>query len=206
MTRRRYLRIVFLATLAICSLSMLAGDTGANVHNGYDERDASWTAWRTPDRDAVNCLYILLKCAGDHSSYQGMLETFGGDRRRSLLEIRNVANTLGLDASVYRCTPDSLRCLNSPAIVHMEAAGAKGGSFAVVLPTHNESAVNYIDGYTTVMDTAAMDEFQRHWDGFILILEHEGVAARWVWAMCLCLVYVLIRLVVLPHCIVLRPR
>ena len=175
-----------IAALAICgSCYFVFGseDEAANVRNKYDYRDGSWKAWRTPQRDAVNTLYLLLKHSGIDCSYKDVHDVFGGDeRRRNLVEIRDAARRLGLNVSVYRCTLVSLDSVRVPIIAHTEGMGSDGGGFCVVLPIRNKSELHVIGGYTTRLGSVNADSFRRDWDGFILKPEHESIRLHWVLA------------------------
>lgn len=164
----------------------LGGENGGRVSNRYDLRDGSWRPWRIPERDAVNALYILMRCLNRGCNLHDVREALGAeDRRRNLLQLRDSAHILGVAASVYRCSPATLASLEVPVIAHLEGVGADPGGFCVVLPTRDRSGLTVIDADTAQIFSVKEDDFLHAWDGTVLVPEEPGLSYYWLVPACL---------------------
>jgi hypothetical protein len=169
---------------SIGTCSVIEGDDAVHV-NRY-QRNGSWEAWRTPDRDAVNCLYMLAKQCGLDCTYQDARKAFANDNpKRSLLNIRDASRALGLDASIYRCSSESLPSLRTPVIAHIEGSSSSEGTFSILLPYLRNSDPTLINGATTQLVSVNADKLLRTWDGCILKPEFHGGRGYKVSAACL---------------------
>jgi peptidase C39-like protein len=165
--------------------SALATETAPAVHNPYDFRDGTWRAWRGPERDAVNALYFLLRFCGSDGTYQDVQEALGGDdRKRSMLELRDAARDLGVEAAVYRGSPASLDSLRVPVVAHIEGVEFGSGGFSVILPNRNGDELIVVDGQTAQFTSVKQDELRRAWNGVMLVPTTESLPYYWMFAAC----------------------
>ena len=178
---------MIIAALAVASPGncVFGGENAPGVDNKYDSRDGSWKAWRIPERDAINDLYILLQCCGIDHTYQEVVGAFGGDeRKRNLLEIRDAARALGMKVSIYRCTVPLLLSFKVPVIVHLTAIGSGSGGVFVVLPFRDKTGVAMIDGATGRLISVIEDDLRRAWDGVVVVPEKESLGYYWTLSAC----------------------
>jgi hypothetical protein len=160
-------------TACLSSDEVLSGQDMGRI-NEYDHSDGSWTAWRSPRCDAINCLYLVARQSGVDCTYQDVQNALRGDEKKSLLDIREAAHALGLNASIYHCSSATLASLNVPVIAHMEGTSRSDGHFGVILPSLGNSDPAVIDGYSAQLATIPADKLLRTCDGYILKPEPKG--------------------------------
>jgi hypothetical protein len=125
-------------------------------------------AWRKQDHDGANCLYLFLALSGrkvDYAEVTAALEATG--RGRSLAGLREAAQRLGLNASIYRWGPSQLVHSRCPVIAHLDSYDGQGGSFVLVFKSF-ETHCDTVNGANATLQELRAEDFRRVWSGYVL--------------------------------------
>lgn len=141
--------------------------------------------WRNASHDAENCLYLLLRRHHRRAGYNRIVAALGASGgRHSLLELKRVAESQGLSASVCRLSPGSLSAANLPAIVHLERGGVEQGEFVLLLGWDANEIV-FVPGAWVTIERLRRDDFCRAWTGYALVADECSGRSPIVLAACL---------------------
>jgi hypothetical protein len=126
--------------------------------------------WRRPDYDAINCLFLQLRCLGYTATYQDYLAAVNKNivqRRPSLASLTLEADRLGYKLLPVQLTMSELESLQTPALVHLESTDEASGHFACVVRCSAKDVI-LIDGAKATRETLSRDSFRRQWTGYVL--------------------------------------
>jgi hypothetical protein len=138
-------------------------------HSGSD-------IWRSPDRDAVNSLYMLLALPNPDIAipYECIVAEFIAETApHSLASLRNVASRLGREVQAIHVRDWEKAVSIVPAVVHLEDPRA-GGRFVLVYQISKD--VLFVDSGLAVVRRMGIDEFRLKWSGHACILADVGDA------------------------------
>jgi Peptidase C39 family len=139
--------------------------------------------WRVPERDGVNCLYLFLHMSGQPVEYPSIQRALRKEGAYSLLDLRDAARRLGVNASVRKWNPETLWHSRVPVVAYVERLqGGRAGSFVLFLGGE-EDTCSYIDSATAVIMQVPADNFRRGWTGYVLVpgpsKEAWGASVSW---------------------------
>lgn len=156
-----------------------ADTSGQSAPAGAKGNGDSSGIWRTPQHDAVNCLYLLLRLSDRQIEYTDVKESLrASEGQVSFAELRDAAGSLGQATELYQCGPDDLAGDRLPVISLIENPTGRGGVF-VLLIGFDGSQWHYINGATATIEEMPIDDFRRHWSGCFLARRSGGN----MWAM-----------------------
>lgn len=139
-------------------------------------------------------LYSYLRVTGRDVSYQHLCEVAAvSPRGNSLLELRQIADRLGVNLEIrYESTDDFTRVTRSAVIAHLrngelregdDSRSVTDGHFVTVLPASlwsNPDEIEAIDGTHGLLDVYSTGRFSGLWTGYYLI-EPDSLWARLEW-------------------------
>ncbi|WP_417393243.1 cysteine peptidase family C39 domain-containing protein [Gimesia sp.] len=154
-----YYIIAIYFTLALFSVNQTTGNQDINVNN---------VVWRSERVCGVNSLYFLLTLSGHKADYLKLQDNLLKEKLVSLEDIRKSAESHGMPVCVTVLTPEELRSLATPVIVHLDnvdISGSTQGHYVVIFETDVEG-VHYLDGTTAESFHISWREFERAWSGY----------------------------------------
>jgi len=140
--------------------------------DGPQVKSLDWAAhYRTPENDAVNCLYLQLRLLGYTGSYAAFREQLPDEPRSlSLVSLANLSRELGFRLMPVKMTVSELAQARTPVIVHFEESEIGSGRFLLFLGMgKSETTVVLIDGAYLTFAEMPRDQFRRKWTGYALI-------------------------------------
>jgi hypothetical protein len=139
--------------------------------------------WRSGRVCGANCLYLVLRSRDikvDYCELQGRLlkEQFA-----SLYDLRDVARQYGIELMLSKLTPNDLRKVPVPAILHLESVTPTGElrrHFITVLALVGkaEESVVYLDGTTAEIVKRSTQSVLKDWTGFVAYV-NEATLFNW---------------------------
>ncbi len=125
--------------------------------------------YRTPENDAVNCLYLQLRLLGYTESYEAFREQLPDEPRfLSLESLADLGRKLGFRLVPVKMTVSELVKAKLPVIVHFEESGIGSGRFLLFLGM-DETRVDVIDGSYVTFEQMSCSRFRRNWSGYALV-------------------------------------
>jgi len=124
--------------------------------------------WRTQEQDGANCLYLFLSLAGrkvDYADVTTALEATG--RGKSLIGLRDAAQRLGLDVTIYHWGPGQLIHAPTPVIAHLDSYNGVGGSFVLIVQDFNTHC-DTVNGANATLQELGAEDFRHLWSGYVL--------------------------------------
>lgn len=124
--------------------------------------------WRSERCCALNSLYMLLRLESIKCDYLTLRDSLLKEDLSSLEDIRRAASDLGVTLRVVHATPEELRTINGPVLVHFETVTLRGnnaGHFGIVTEIADHH-VAFLDGTTAEPMEMSISEFERHWSGY----------------------------------------
>lgn len=138
--------------------------------------------YRRSGNDAANSLYIMSCLNGQRVRYDDSLGALGrSGHPTSLVDLRDAARHVGLQAVLYKCSIEDLAVLRAPFVAHLESNGVGTGSFVVLVRINKDHSVYAIDAGTLMTLQLSGDDFRRQWSGYVLAC----VASPRTWPMLL---------------------
>lgn len=129
--------------------------------------------WRVANQCAVNALYVMVRLHGRDARYEDLEATLPVSLQgNSLSEIRDCAARFDLKTRIVQRTPEDLRQLPLPVLVHFEEEKAVTGHYVVVTAVGPER-VEHIDGTTGIIRVLPLHEFSKEWSGYALVVEEQ---------------------------------
>jgi ABC-type bacteriocin/lantibiotic exporter with double-glycine peptidase domain len=125
-----------------------------------------------PERDAPNCLYLLLRVYGKEVSYHDVAQCFPTGRGATLLGLKQAAEKFGLSVRMVRPTMGKDLYDRLPAIAVMDIAGT-GESTFVLLHYFNKENADFISGGPVRYERVSTDDFRRSWSGVALVVDES---------------------------------
>ena len=133
-----------------------------------------------------NCLYLLLRAHGYERDYADLLDLDVTQRGTNLIQLRRKAEDLDVRTEIRRMSPEDLRDIESPIIVHLDGFMGdmtRSGHFMLVTSYDTEQdVVTAFDGTTTKVVTMHADQFVRSWTGNALVVAESMKVASLLWA------------------------
>lgn len=138
--------------------------------------------YRTPENDAVNCLYFQLRLLGYTESYEAYRGQLPDEPQSLSLEsLANLGRKLGFRLVPVKMTVSELAKVGAPVIVHFEESGIGNGRFLLFLGMDKtETSVALIEGAYALREEMARDEFRRKWTSYALIARPAIAWKQWV--------------------------
>lgn len=141
----------------------------AEAGNASTDAQAGEVTWRTPENDARNCLYLLLRLHGLPVSYERLAAALPTtDQGVTLTELRDAARRFGLNLRIAKRTPAGLRGDRLPAIAHLDDGSPDEPGRYVLLLSCGDEQCRYVAGGHVTYRTVSTDEFRRSWGRFVL--------------------------------------
>ena len=175
-TRRRGFVILSGALLG----SLLVGighhlDHGALV--SADERSSpvspdDLSAWRSPEHDGVNSLFLFWKLHGISADYQTLRAAL--KERPSLTDLKTQSIDQGLPCAIVKpvmTSAESIKELQLPAIVLLDNGRGRQSGFHVVYCITEQQQVRMASGSEMTWNQVSLDDFLRHWTGHMLVTD-----------------------------------
>jgi hypothetical protein len=124
--------------------------------------------WRTTSHEGANCLYLLLLLSGRKADYGDVTAAIHAtNSENSLAGLREAAQRLGLDTTVYRWQPHELAHAPCPVIAFVDNYDGEGGYFALIFQTTDANCSLVTGPNATFVDLRAED-FRQVWSGYVL--------------------------------------
>jgi len=146
-----------------------------------DEPDVA-EAWRIGDGDACLAVYLTGRLVGgsrDYETFRAAWKRNHSDRRVTVAELCEELGRLGLRSVPVQLTPDELRRLPPPVIVHLDGLQSMRSRYAIVLGYQASGGWELLECSNAMYVTAPEDEFRRAWTGAAIVLRPQAV--RWGW-------------------------
>jgi hypothetical protein len=135
-----------------------------------DNHQVESKVWRETSRCGVNSMYLALKLLHRQVSYDAIEERMPiKENGTRLTDMRNCAESFGIDAQIVHATPATLQKCWLPAVAHCEEEQHITGHYVVVVRAAPDE-VDIIDGTTGILHTVSMVEFGKEWSGYLLLL------------------------------------
>jgi predicted double-glycine peptidase len=127
--------------------------------------------YRTPENDAVNCLYVQLRLLGYAETYQAFCERLSVETQPfSLASLASQSRALGFPLVPVKMTISELAQVRAPAIVHFEEIGVSKGNFHLFLGAAEDgTSCLLIHGTHVTREWMPRDRFRRGWTGYALV-------------------------------------
>lgn len=123
--------------------------------------------WRTRERQAVNCLYMFLRCHDVGIDYEALRTSVEKKANgMHLADLKVVAEDCGFPVQVRQCKPDELGDQPLPLLVLMEH-GNDPCDYAVLI-SQTTDGCTLITGHGTYQELTA-DRFRRYWTGYAIV-------------------------------------
>jgi Peptidase C39 family len=169
------------ATIVFGTWVLLGQAAGASAQPLGRQQETDRAAYcRTPENDAVNCLYLQLRLLGYAESYEDFRKQLPDDPRSwSLQSLANQGRKLGFRLVPVKLTVSELAKAGAPVIVHFEEEGIGSGRFHLLLWMDN-TWVALIDGSYVTHAEMSRDQFRRNWTGYALIAHPPTPWSLWV--------------------------
>jgi len=166
-TQRPRIRGVLAMSVAFCASGFNSPRLAACAPQAARLQPPS--VWRAPERDGINCLYVLSHIARRDLAYEGLVSATRGRRsaRMDIAEVRDIAGGVGLPLTISRRSPHELTDEILPVIAHGDNPEVGYGTF-VILIARSGSYWLLIRGDTVGIEKVSMDDFRRNWSGFVL--------------------------------------
>jgi hypothetical protein len=135
------------------------------------QKDTDGSTWcRTPENDAINCLYLQLLLLGYTESYETFRQKVRGEPRSfNLKSLAELGRELGFRLTPVTTSVSELAQAGMPAIVHLEEHGSGTGRFLLFLwADKDETTIAVIDGSDVKFAQMPRDRFRRNWTGYAL--------------------------------------
>lgn len=136
-------------------------------------------AARTKVECGRNALYMHLRLTGRQPDYDAVTRaTPIGPQGTSLLELRDAARRLGVDAAAVTMTREQLIAAPKPVVVYFQQSPfttqdeLPTGHYVVVVGT-TDTQVQSLDGSTGRLRTNTWHRFETRWNGYVLT-ENSG--------------------------------
>lgn len=125
--------------------------------------------WRSARHAGINSLICFLKIHGHELPASGFMESENGDGLpQNVAEIVAVANSKGYTLAARSISPEDLKTLPLPAIVHMDGDDTSSGFLNVLLQVDAQRVI-YMDGATAIISTQNREAFLRAWSGVVIV-------------------------------------
>lgn len=124
--------------------------------------------WRNEAHAGVNSLFLYLRtldrpvCYSALNDQQGKLPT-------SVAEILALSRRIGFPCVARRITPDDLKSMQLPVIVHVDGDDPSKGDFLVV--THIEDRVQFFECSSLMLAELSRESFLRQWNGVVIFAD-----------------------------------
>jgi ABC-type bacteriocin/lantibiotic exporter with double-glycine peptidase domain len=126
---------------------------------------------RTPQNDALNCLYLQLRLLGYRETYEAFREKVAAEPGSlTLHSLATIGRQLGFRLAPVRINVTELANAGAPVIVHLEEGRLGSGRFALVLGMDKEqTSVGLVDGSRVTREEIPLVQFRRYWTGYALL-------------------------------------
>lgn len=136
---------------------------------GADHAWADEALWRHPKRDGLNCLFVMLRCAGMSMAYNDFCGAVGTAPTAKIDDMVSACEQLGYKASARLMALDDLDRCAFPPICHLEASTGAGRYALYVGQTERQYLI--FDGGPALVIPISHDEFRRQWTGVALVTD-----------------------------------
>jgi hypothetical protein len=151
------------------SASVKGADNLSSAVSTNPDKPGLEETWRDANHGGFNALYFFLKVYGDSRPYNECLMKMQNDRLpQTLSDMLAAAESLGHPLQAIYASPEQLKTLNLPVIVHVEGDTAANGYFFVILQDQGQRVV-YLDGPSAAVYTMDKELFLRRWSGVAVI-------------------------------------
>lgn len=170
----RFLFVVSSMCLVAAAVSSKAG-TGLSALSSQGEAGH----WREVNYCGVNCAYTWLRMASFDVDYEDCCRGIGINQMgSSLLSMKNFLQSKGLSCQVIKGGPQSLTAVACPYIAHFETELNPTGHFVLVLG-RNANQMEFVDGMNATYHAIPVQDFLRHWSGYLLVERSPNPLAHW---------------------------
>jgi ABC-type bacteriocin/lantibiotic exporter with double-glycine peptidase domain len=161
--------------LAVLILCLISAPSSADP-NIAEALPSSNKMWRTPERDSINCLYLILRLYGRETSNEKLESVLSDPSHVSLLSLAKTAESFGLPMDLQRVAPSDLASLPCPMIAYIYDIRQQGGRFEILyhVPQGRGEKFGAIDTGLVRLHEISEDEFRRTWSGLALIPARTG--------------------------------
>ena len=132
--------------------------------------------------DGVNCLFLLSRLLDKDVRHDHLRQLLAPARERtSFWCLVDVARRVGLHAQLVKCRPEDLREVELPAIAFMENERGAGGKYVLLFGSPAQTAddvYRVVEGGTLFMRDCTIDDFRRHWSGYLLVPNKQHAPAH----------------------------
>jgi Peptidase C39 family len=164
-------RLSIAVTIVVAMWGLPGRALGQSLDGRQGENQDGIAYYRTPENDAVNCLYLQLRLLGYTENYEVFREQLPADpSSMSLDSMARVGQKMGFRLVPVKISLSDLAKAGAPVIVHFEQEGIGKGQFLLFLAmTESEYAFSVIEGRYIWRTQMPRDEFRRKWTGYALI-------------------------------------
>jgi ABC-type bacteriocin/lantibiotic exporter with double-glycine peptidase domain len=172
-----------LMTMAWLLVGILINSTAfaAGTDDGGRQVDVP-DRWRSPQRDAVNGMYILSQIRGGRASYGDVRRLLPHDGQIGLLDLARATDALRIPARIIKCSPDTLANGELPVIALMDLQSSNDGTYVVIFG-RDDAGYHAIDAGYAYYIHIDDETFRRSWSGYALApLPWWGRWDNWTWS------------------------
>ncbi|MDG2381622.1 MAG: hypothetical protein P8N76_08100 [Pirellulaceae bacterium] len=143
----------------------------ADEHRSHVSSDDR-SAWRSPQHDGVNSLFLFWKLHGVSADYQVLRDSL--KEKPSLTDLKKRSIAKGLPCAIVKpvmTSVESIKELQLPAIVLLDNGRGRQSGFHVVYCITEQQQVRMASGSEMTWNEVSLDDFLRHWTGHMLVID-----------------------------------